>query len=67
MTLEDDGEEEMDKVANPAWRAEELLSRQWKQISSDKASALITRVTTSVVKVLPESSESLLQSCPRHS
>lgn len=63
MTLAD-GAEEVAEVSDPAWRAEQLLLKYWSDLGSDKSSVLITRVTVSVVRVLPESPQVLAEACP---
>jgi len=61
MTLAD--ELEVAEVSDPSWRAEKLLLKYWSDLGTDKSSALITRVTVSVVRVLPESAQVISQAC----
>jgi len=66
MTLEGEKEEGGDKSCDADTRATTLLKRYWKDLGTDKVTALISRVTVSVVEVVPEPDSTLKAACPNH-
>jgi len=58
------GDINKEPVCDADAQAERLLAEYWQDLGTDKVSALISRVTASVVKVQQESEETLGKICP---
>jgi len=58
------GDVNKEPVCDADAQAERLLAEYWQDLGTDKVSALISRVTASVVKVQQESEETLGKICP---